>query len=611
MALEQGVRCRLVQPLIRQIVETHGAGSCVTGRAAAMAAVLRRQRAASAALANDIELLKRGRLVSKQNSVRHRVLLSPGQVLGWMVALVLLNIAWRLVRYLTDRPLWGDEAMLARSFFTRSYPELLEPLAYSQLAPPGFLWVSKALIDLFGLHPWVMRLWPVVAGTTATLLFIPLALRCLRMPAALLAIGIMAASYYPLRHSVEFKPYSTDLLAAVALMLGAIVVEERRRRGASQRMALAVFAVVGIAAAWVSFPSIFVSGAGILWMIAGELRGPQRRTSHLGSFVIAGAGIVASFASMYAAYHDVAQAMTPLYLSMGMWSEAFPPLGRPWELPWWLLKVHTGVLMAYPAGGRDFGSILTFLLVCVGGWAMWKQGGQARRLVELVVLVLLLGLAAASLRKYPYGTTARTMLYVAPGVMILEAAGAWWVLRQFLRRAAAERGAAFFLGMMVTLIVVGALLDLISRGKGEEELLAKAHIDQLLEARLPGELWIMPHSAPTPGREDEPCVLGSVTSALIHFYALNEGPALLYRPGLSELAERLRREHPPRVRLILSRLHSKDTKASAAAAPYLVFLEGVLGRAEQQVHTHSDRDQLVVWTWDSAAAIEPPAESPP
>ncbi len=37
------------------------------------------------------------------------------------------------------------------------------------------------------------------------------------MRAALLAVGVFAASYYPVRHGTEVKPYATDLLASILL----------------------------------------------------------------------------------------------------------------------------------------------------------------------------------------------------------------------------------------------------------------------------------------------------------------------------------------------------------------------------------------------------------
>ena len=96
-------------------------------------------------------------------------------------SIVAVGLAWRLVRYLADWPLWGDEAFLAVSVMTRDFLGLTKPLEYHQIAPVGFLWIELAVIRLLGASEWALRLVPFLAGVGSLLLFWRLATRTLRL----------------------------------------------------------------------------------------------------------------------------------------------------------------------------------------------------------------------------------------------------------------------------------------------------------------------------------------------------------------------------------------------------------------------------------------------
>src|SRR5262249_21135777 len=86
------------------------------------------------------------------------------------------------------------------------------------------------------------------------------------------------------------------------------------------------------------------------------------------------------------------------------WGHAFPPR-EPAALLWWLLETHTGNMMAYPAGGKNFASSLTLLLFLVGvGQFAWLRCWQ---LLGLCLAPFALTFVAAALHRYPYGDSAR------------------------------------------------------------------------------------------------------------------------------------------------------------------------------------------------------------
>jgi hypothetical protein len=87
------------------------------------------------------------------------------------VAALLLGIIWRAVRYLSQFPIWGDEAFVALNFLDRGYSQLAHPLRFGQVAPVFFLWAELAAYRLLGGAEWSMRLLPFLAGLGGLFVF--------------------------------------------------------------------------------------------------------------------------------------------------------------------------------------------------------------------------------------------------------------------------------------------------------------------------------------------------------------------------------------------------------------------------------------------------------
>ena len=81
--------------------------------------------------------------------------------------LIAVGIVLRLRQYLFNRSLWVDEAALASSIVSRSYPDLFKTLDYGLSAPFGFLVSSKFVVDIFGNNEFALRLIPLISGILA------------------------------------------------------------------------------------------------------------------------------------------------------------------------------------------------------------------------------------------------------------------------------------------------------------------------------------------------------------------------------------------------------------------------------------------------------------
>src|SRR5262249_6688985 len=133
-----------------------------------------------------------------------------------------------------------------------------------------FLWAEWTAHHLLGATELALRLLPFLAGVAALLLFARLARRALDPLAAALAVGILAVSYYPVRHSCQGQPHAVHPLTATALLLAAVSWMRRPERLAPLVL-LAVLAPVAMA---VSYPSIFIAGSISLALLPAVWRRP-------------------------------------------------------------------------------------------------------------------------------------------------------------------------------------------------------------------------------------------------------------------------------------------------------------------------------------------------
>ena len=172
-----------------------------------------------------------------------------------VLAFVALGVVLRVGHYLSNYPLWGDEAFLAINFLRRGYLDLLLPLDYGQICPILFLWAELTAVKLFGFSEMSLRLCPLICGVASVFLFRHVAVRLLKGPAVLMAVAIFAVSIHPIRHSADVKPYASDLLMALTFLAFAIewfVSPERT----GWLWTLAGFVPFALAA---SYPAVFVA----------------------------------------------------------------------------------------------------------------------------------------------------------------------------------------------------------------------------------------------------------------------------------------------------------------------------------------------------------------
>ncbi len=403
------------------------------------------------------------------------------------LALILVGVAWRSLRYLLQFPIWGDEAFVALSLLDRNYLGLTRPLRYVQVAPVLFLWVELTAYRLLGGSELALRLFPFLAGLGALALFWRFVRSSLSPLAGGLALGILAVSYYPVRHSCEIKPYALDLLASLALL----VTAAKWLREPNRRAWPLLLTVLGPLAVASSYPSIFIAGSISLVLLPAVA--PQPGWKPWARYA---AYNVTTAAAFLAAYSVVGSRQ---YASAGgtgnpFWDAWFPPAG-PVALLKWLAAAHTGNLFAYPVGGRGGGSVATFLLCMVGVWhlARTRQG----RLLALCALPFGFTLSAAALRLYPYGGSARVAQHLAPAICALAGIGAAALIARLAPSILSQRRAVLVAFGGLALVGIGGMgRDVMKPYKTESDARVREIAAQILAQAGPDDQIVVLNPTP-------------------------------------------------------------------------------------------------------------------
>jgi hypothetical protein len=360
-------------------------------------------------------------------------------------AFVALGIWLRISRTLLNFPLWGDESMLASNLIDRGYLDLTRPLSNNQVCPILFLWIERAVVDLLGFSELTLRLFPMLCGIAGVLLFRHLATRLMSGIPALLAMAVFAVSWWPIRYCGEVKPYATDFLVSLALLATAV---EWWRSGGRDGWLWAL-AVLGPLALALSYPAAFVSGGVGLALLPSVAR--ARRTSAWAAYLCYLLGLAATFVALLSFYTPSAASRS---FFLEYWARAFPPLDSPVCLTAWLVATHTGYMFAYPEGGERGASTLTALCFASAVVVLWRRG--RRTVLAMALAPFALGFVAATLRRYPYGMSNRTMQYLAPAICLLAGLGAASLLA--LIRAPKHRNRVL-VGIILALAGLGLARD--------------------------------------------------------------------------------------------------------------------------------------------------------
>jgi len=400
-----------------------------------------------------------------------------------------VGLLMRCSRYLMNFPLWEDECFLVVNFIDRSYLELLEPLRYHQVAPVLFLWIELTAVKLFGYHEFALRAFPFVCSIAGLFLFLHLAKRLLSGPALVIAVGLFAVSYPNMRYAAEAKQYASDMLVGLIYIMMCVewwcafslTDADNHKRASRWLWALIVFTPMAVA---LSYPAVFSAGAVSLFVLLVVWKqattGSDPAVSLLRSlfnqrqvrlWAVYNIALLGSFAIVMLI---AAQGQASAELDwMGIyWSNAFPPLKTPWQLPQWLLETHCGPLLAFPLGGHNYASAFTTICVLIGVIALVHRN---KTLAVLLIMPAMLHLIAAALQRYPYGGHFKFSMHMAGIICLLSGWGAALLLEAIGNLTRTQRHTLGVTTAYLLLVASGIVIrDVRSPYKTESDMRARA-----------------------------------------------------------------------------------------------------------------------------------------
>jgi len=262
----------------------------------------------------------------KAQSARHAFL---------CVSVILIGAAFRLSQYAANRSLFIDEAAVALSIIHRSFVGLAQPLDYDAGAPLGYLFFQKLLTVLFGNRDYVLRIFPLICGLSSIWVMYELAKRVLvERVAVFAAVLLFAVSDRLIYYASEAKQYSSDVLICLVLLLAIVCCLDRNL----SRRDLALLAVVGAAALWLSHPALFIlAGAGCALSAHFIWRRNWRGTLSIGC--VAGFWLVNFIVLYFVALRELSANDALL----AYWNKSFMPL-PPWREWQWFVDTFRSVL---------------------------------------------------------------------------------------------------------------------------------------------------------------------------------------------------------------------------------------------------------------------------
>ena len=362
-----------------------------------------------------------------------------------LLSIILIGVILRVFFAFIDTGLWHDECALAINILDRDYLELLRPLRFMQIAPPVFLWMSKFFVSIVPVNnvnfiDSTFRGISLFSGVGAIVAFYFLLKNEFHNKLVMLSgVFIMALSASLINYSYEYKPYSSDVLVAILLILYFIKINPKSYLKQVLHSVGLFFVVM------FSLPSAFIIVAGITSILLKDWK----------KFLCA----IIPFLSCFAIYYFVYLKGILAFHGIGMnryWNDYFITGTNFLNVILFYIRINLN-LFIFP--------IITLLFILSGLFYSWKRN---KTLGIILSVILVEVLVASALRIYPIDP--RTQLYLIPVLAFLVC--------EVLNKIYSKKIAAIICSMLLVMFVCFNLFSsrfvLLNKASSDAKTLIKA-----------------------------------------------------------------------------------------------------------------------------------------
>jgi hypothetical protein len=365
------------------------------------------------------------RIFNIKNFSRHKI---------YLYLIIAVGIIIRLFHFFYNRSLWEDEIYLASGIANHTFKDILtQPLPYLQKAPPGYLFFARLCVAILGENEMGLRLYSLLCGIAALFVFIPVTKYFLKPTGQLVAVVLLAICHPIIYHSVEVKPYITEVLATIIVMYW-----YTKYRYETNIRGLFAWGLKGAIVVWFCYPSIFVLAATGLTIAIHYIKTKNWKVIAL-LFVPAIMWLV-SFVISYLLYAKPGSDSTWLVYYWTHVMDGYMPRQLVPGAMWFIRRVFTSfdntLGLSWSADWREHDVIklimmrmayIPFLLFIAGVIYFYRYN---KSVLVLVGSVFLLAFTASALVLYPMNE--RLMMYLTPFLILIFAGGSQFVLQSNL-----------------------------------------------------------------------------------------------------------------------------------------------------------------------------------
>ncbi|HEV7710288.1 MAG TPA: hypothetical protein VGP16_18985 [Asanoa sp.] len=348
--------------------------------------------------------------------------------------------------------MWKDEAGITNNLL-RSYVQLTAHLTYDQVAPVGWLWLEKALLELFGSDDRVLRL-PAYLGTLTVLcLGTWIARRAIGRAGALAVAALLVVSPMLLVYAAEVKQYTWEAGVALCLLVLAGWAHDALRWTGIRPLWQAGIrgwwrpvlwiAVTGVAV-FVSFSAILVVAAITATLVGLHLLRRARADAGWLALLSTPAGLTAAYLVYRRHQYSFYPHQTDYFVGGTAPEGAGPSEFLRWFPFMWGKFVTSPMNWQLP--------VLVLLFMLIGVVALWRRN---RLWAALLVMVFLAGIGGGAVRGFP--VVARPSMYLIAPAVLLVVAGVDGLVRASVVLVRRRRVLVATVASLVLLVGVAAI----------------------------------------------------------------------------------------------------------------------------------------------------------